>query len=229
MGTTASPERGRRDGGRLSRAQEARLDAALAEYRDRTYAQWAAPAGFTAESPLGDLRIEAALRAAPAPTPPTLPARSRSARPRSAQGPSARRGPRLGLGVAAAAAVGAVAVTVAVSTVRDAPSAPTAPAAPGAEPETGVLLAAATPGGDRGAFADSAALQRCLDAASVPAGRRTLLGAGQMRVHGDPATVLLLPGGALGDVRVLAVAPSCARGEASAVLVNRVLPGGAAG
>lgn len=179
----------------LSRAQQARLDAALADYRDRTYAHWSAPEGFVADSPLGDRRIADAIRKAPAPVLP-------------------RRRLRYVLG-AAAAAVGVLAVTVALTTVREGPS----------EPETGVLLAAATPGGDRGAFSDGAALARCLDAASVPARQRTLLGAGPMHLRGDPATVLLLPGAALGDLRLLAVAPSCAQGVSSSVLVDRVLPG----
>ncbi|BDH59858.1 hypothetical protein [Tsukamurella sp. PLM1] len=179
----------------LSRAQKARLDAALAEYRDRTYAEWSAPGGETDVSPLADRRIAAALRGAPSP-----------ARP--------RRLLRYGL-TAGAAAVTVVAVTVALSTVEE----------PAAEPETDVLLAAATPGGQRGPFADGAALTRCLDAAAVPADRRTLLGAGPVDVRGDPATVLLLPGAALGDLRVLAVTPACAEGTASSVLVNRTLPG----
>ena len=199
MGKAVPPAGGEDDARPLSRAQEARLDAALAEYRDRTFAQWSAPEGFTADSPIGDRRIAAAIRAA---RPPVLP----------------RRRLRYSLG-AAAAAVGVLAVTVALSTVREAP----------AEPETGVLLAAATPGGDRGPFADSGALARCLDAASVPARQRTLLGAGPLQVRGDRATVLLLPGGRLGDVRLLAVAPSCAQGETSSVLIDRVLSGGAAG
>lgn len=199
MGKAVPPVGGEDDDRPLSRAQEARLDAALAEYRDRTFAQWSAPEGFTADSPIGDRRIAAAIRAA---RPPVLP----------------RRRLRYSLG-AAAAAVGVLAVTVALSTVRDTP----------AEPETGVLLAAATPGGDRGPFADGGALARCLDAVSVPARQRTLLGAGPLQVRGDRATVLLLPGGRLGDVRLLAVTPSCARGESSSVLVDRVLSGGAAG
>ncbi|MCS3779278.1 hypothetical protein [Tsukamurella ocularis] len=199
MGKAVPPADGEDDGRPLSRAQEARLDAALAEYRDRTFAQWAAPDGFSPDSPLGDRRISAAIRAA---RPPVLP----------------RRRLRYSL-TAVAAVVGVLAVTAALSTVRDAPG----------EPETGVLLAAATPGGDRGPFADGAALSRCLDAASVPALQRTLLGAGLVHVRGDRATVLLLPGGRLGDLRLLAVTPACARGEASSVLVDRVLTGDAAG
>lgn len=197
MGKAVPPADGEDDDRPLSRAQEARLDAALAEYRDRTFAQWSAPDGFTADSPLGDRRISAAIRAA---RPPVLP----------------RRRLRYSL-AAAAAAVGVLAGTVALSTVRDAP----------AEPESGVLLAAATPGGDRGPFADVTALARCLDTASVPAAQRTLLGAGPVHVRDDRATVLLLPGGRLGDLRLLAVTPSCARGEVSSVLVDRVLTGGA--
>lgn len=199
MGRAVQPADGEDDDRPLSRAQEARLDAALAEYRDRTFAHWSAPEGFSADSALGDRRIAAAIRAAPPPVPP-------------------RRRLRYSL-VAAAAAVGVLAVTVALSTVREAP----------AEPESGVLLAAATPGGDRGPFADGAALTRCLDAASVPARQRTLLGAGPVHVQDGRATVLLLPGGRLGDLRLLAVTPSCARGEASSVLVDRVLTGDAAG
>lgn len=196
MGKAAPPQGGGEGEDRpLSRAQEAGLDAALAEYRDRMYAQWSAPDGFTADSPLGDRRIAAAIRAAASPAPP-------------------RRRRRYALG-AAAAAVGVLAVTVALTTVREAP----------AEPDTGVLLAAATPGGDRGPFAEGTALTRCLDAASVPARQRTLLGAGPMRVRNDHATVLLLPGSRLGDVRLLAVTPECAQGEASSVLVDRVLSG----
>ncbi|NMD57894.1 MULTISPECIES: hypothetical protein [Tsukamurella] len=197
MGKAAPPAGGEDDDRPLSREQDARLDAALAQYRDRTFETWSAPEGFTAESPLGDRRIAAAIRAAP---PPVLP----------------RRRLRYRLG-AAAAAVGVLAVTVALSTLREAPP----------EPETGVMLAAATPGGDRGPFTDVTALARCLDTASVPAQQRTLLGAGPMQVRGDHATVLLLPGGRLGDVRLLAVTPSCARGETSSVLVNRLLPGSA--
>ncbi|TWS22311.1 hypothetical protein FK268_20115 [Tsukamurella sputi] len=189
------------DGPQLSRAAEARLDAALAEYRDRTYAQWSAPEGFVADNPLGDRRIAAAIRAAPVPVPP-------------------RRRRRFVVLGAAAAAVGVLAAGVAVATVRDSPT---------ADPETGVLLAAAVPGGDRGPFADGLALTRCLDAASVPAPQRTLLGAGSMQLRGTHATVLLLPGTALGELRVLAVAPSCAQGERSSVLVNRVLSRASAG
>ncbi|BDD84892.1 hypothetical protein TPB0596_46550 [Tsukamurella pulmonis] len=183
---------------RLSRAEEERLDAALAEYRDRMYAQWSAPEGAHADNPLGDRRIEAAIRAAPAPAPSRV-----------------RRRYLLG---AAAAAVGVLAISVAVSTVRDVP----------AEPESGVLLAAAVPGGDRGPFTDPPALRRCLDAASVPTRQRTLLGAGSMQLRGAHTTVLLLPGGKLGELRVLAVTPSCAQGESSSVLVNRVLSGASA-
>jgi len=182
---------------RLSRAQEARLDAALADYRDRTYAQWSAPEGFVADDPLGDRRIAAAIRTA-------------------ASAP-ARRRRRYALGAAAAVAAG-LAVTVGLVTVRDAP----------AEPETGVLLAAAVPGGDRGPFADGLALARCLDAAAVPTRQRTLLGAGSTDLRGTHATVLLLPGAALGELRVLAVTPSCAQGESSSVLVNRTLTGASA-
>ncbi|TWS18018.1 hypothetical protein FK529_17600 [Tsukamurella asaccharolytica] len=182
----------------LNRAQEARLDAALAAYRDRTFENWSAPEGFTAESPIGDRRIADAIRAA---APPVLP----------------RRRLRYSLAVAAAA-VGVLAVTVGVRTVQE-----TSPA----EPDTGVLLAAAAPGGDRGPFADGSALTRCLDAAEVPVRQRTLLGAGPLHLRGDHATVLLLPGGRLGDLRLLAVGPSCARGDASSVLVDRVLAGGA--
>lgn len=198
MGKAVPPAGGADEERPLNRVQEARLDAALAEYRDHTFAHWSAPDGFTAHSPLGDRRIAAAIRAAP---PPVLP----------------RRRLRYSL-AAAAAAVGVLAVTVALSTVREAPP---------AVPDAGVLLAAATPGGDRGPFADGTALSRCLDAASIPARQRTLLGAGPLRLRGDHATVLLLPGGRLGDVRLLAVTPSCAQGESSSVLVDRVLTGGA--
>lgn len=183
---------------RLSRAQEARLDAALAAYRDRTYAQWSAPEGFAADNPLGDRRIAAAIRTAA------------SAPPRHRR--------RYVLGATAAVAAG-LAVTVGLITVRDAP----------AEPETGVLLAAAAPGGDRGPFADGIALTRCLDAAAVPTRQRTLLGAGPMELRGARTTVLLLPGAALGELRVLAVTPSCAQGDSSSVLVNRTLTGASAG
>lgn len=204
MGHAASrAHRGQDDEGekapRLSRAQEARVDAALAEYSDRTFAQWVGPDGPADVSPLAVHRIEAALRAAPAPTLP-------------------RRRLRYGL-AATAAAVGVLAGAVALSTVEE----------PSTMPEPAVLLAAASPGGDRGPFADGAALARCLDAAAVAPGGRTLLGAGSMDLRGEPATVLLLPGGRLGDLRVLAVTPSCAQGDASAVLVNRVLPAGTAG
>ncbi|WP_415851398.1 hypothetical protein, partial [Tsukamurella ocularis] len=74
MGKAEPPADGGDDDRVLTRAQEARLDAALAEYRDRTYAQWSAPEGFTADSPLGDRRITAAIRAA---APPVLPRRRR--------------------------------------------------------------------------------------------------------------------------------------------------------
>ncbi|KXP14066.1 hypothetical protein [Tsukamurella pseudospumae] len=187
------------DAHRLGRTEEARVDAALAEYRDRTYAQWSAPGIYSGQSPLGDRAIEAAIRSAPAPVLP-------------------RRRLRYALG-AAAAAVGILAGAVALGTVAE---------PDGAIPEPGVLLAAASPGGDRGPFADGAALARCLDAASVPLARRTLVGAGRIDLRGERTTVLLLPGGDLGDLRVLAVTPSCAQGESSAVLVDRVLPAGAA-
>lgn len=173
----------------------ARLDAALADYRDRTYAQWSAPDGEVDVSPLADRRIVAGLRAA---RPPSQPHRRL----------------RYGLLAGAAAAVTALAVTVALSTVEETHT----------EPETGVLLAAASPGGDRGPFADDAALSRCLDAAGMSAKQRTLLGAGPVDIGGDHATALLLPGAALGDLVVLAVTPSCAEGKASSVLVNRTLP-----
>ena len=121
MGKAVPPAGGADEERPLNRGQEARLDAALAEYRDHTFAHWSAPDGFTAHSPLGDRRIAAAIRAAP---PPVLP----------------RRRLRYSL-AAAAAAVGVLAVTVALSTIREAPP---------AVPDAGVLLAAATPGGDRG-------------------------------------------------------------------------------
>ncbi|KXO97691.1 hypothetical protein [Tsukamurella pseudospumae] len=187
------------DAHRLGRTEAARVDAALAEYRDRTYAQWSAPGIYSGQSPLGDRAIEAAIRSAPTPVLP-------------------RRRLRYALG-AAAAAVGILAGAIALGTVEE----------PDGVPEPAVLLAAASPGGDRGPFADGAALARCLDAAAVPSERRTLLGAGPMELRGENATVLLLPGGTLGDLRVLAVTPSCARGESAAVLVDRVLPAGAAG
>ncbi len=187
------------DGERLSRAEESELDAALAAYRDRTYAHWSAPEGLTADDPLGDRRIAEAIRGAGAP-----------------RAPRFRRRYLLG---ATAAAVGVLAVAVALRTVQDSAD------PPAAIPENGVLLAAAVPGGDRGPFADGAALTRCLDVAAVPARQRTLLGAGSLQVRGDRATVLLLPGAALGEIRVLAVTPSCARGEGSSVLVNRMLSG----
>ncbi|GAB3133668.1 hypothetical protein GCM10027289_23850 [Tsukamurella serpentis] len=191
-----NPRAGRTNGRReraLARAREIRLDAALAEYRDRTYAGWTAPGGAAVPASV-DRRIVAALRAAPSP-----------GRPRS----------RLVLGLAAsAAAVTALAVTVALTTVEETTT----------EPETGVLLAAAAPGGDRGVFADQDALRRCLDAAAVPAARRTLLGSGPVDVLGDHATVLLLPGTRLGDLTVLAVTPDCARGAPSSIVVKRTLP-----
>ena len=121
MGKAVPPAGGADEERPLNRGQEARLDAALAEYRDHTFAHWSAPDGFTAHSPLGDRRIAAAIRAAP---PPVLP----------------RRRLRYSL-AAAAAAVGVLAVTVALSTVREAPP---------AVPDAGVLLAAATPGGGVG-------------------------------------------------------------------------------
>lgn len=192
---TRAHHEGEREPGR---AREARLDAALAEFRDRTYAQWSAPDGEVDVSPLADRRIEAALREAPAPV--------RDAPPR-------RRRLQYAL-VAGAAAVTVLAVTVALRTVEEAPP----------EPGTEVLLAAASPGGDRGPFADGAALGRCLDVAAVPPRQRTLLGAGPVVVGGDHATALLLPGGSLGELLVLAVTPSCAEGATSSVLVNRALP-----
>ncbi|MET9326105.1 hypothetical protein [Tsukamurella sp. NPDC003166] len=188
------------DARRLSRTEEARVDAALAEYRDRTYAHWSAPGIYSGQSPLGDRAIEAAILSAPAPVLP-------------------RRRLRYALG-AAAAAVGILAGGVALGTVEE---------PDGTIPEPGVLLTAASPGGDRGPFTDGAALTRCLDAAAVPSERRTLLGAGPMELRGENATILLLPGGTRGDLRVLAVTASCARGESAAVLVDRVLPAGAAG
>jgi hypothetical protein len=165
----------------------ARLDGALADYRDATYAE---------VSPLADRRIVAELRAAPKPA---LPDR------------------RVRYGVAAVGAVAAsvAAVVVALSTLGE----------PGTvDPGNDVLLAAATPGGDRGPFAERSALQRCLEAARIPLTQRVLLGAGPVHVRGSEAVALLLPGPSLGDLTVLAVTPQCAEGAAASVLITRTLP-----
>lgn len=186
---------GRRPRTGSARERSARLDEALAQYRDTTYATWTAPGGPVDVSPLADRRIIAELRAAPAPSLP-------SKRLRYAA---------VGVGAVAASVL---AVVVALSTLGQ----------PGTvEPDDGVLLAAATPGGDRGVLADAAALHRCLDAARVPAAKRTVLGAGSVQVRGKTATVLLLPGPTLGDLTLLAVSPTCADGASSAVLVTRTL------
>lgn len=174
----------------------ARLDGALADYRDATYASWAPPAGPAEVSPLADRRIVAELRAAPKPA---LPDR------------------RVRYGIAAVGAVAAsvAAVVVALSTLGE----------PGTvDPGNDVLLAAATPGGDRGPFAERSALQRCLEAARIPLTQRVLLGAGPVHVRGSEAVALLLPGPSLGDLTVLAVTPQCAEGAAASVLITRTLP-----
>ncbi|CAM3937469.1 MULTISPECIES: hypothetical protein [Tsukamurella] len=187
------PQRGRRS--RADRARSDRLDDLLAQYRDDTYATWTPPDGPADVTPLGDRRIIADLRTAPKPTLPNK---------------------RLRYGAAAVGTVAAsaLAVTVALSTLGE----------PGTvEPDNGILLAAASPGGDRGALTDHAALQRCLDAARIPTTKRIVLGAGPIDVRGTSATVLLLPGPALGDLTLLAVTPTCAQGTASSVLVTRTL------
>ncbi|WP_019201522.1 hypothetical protein [Tsukamurella sp. 1534] len=192
----AHPADGHPRAARPPRKPAAALDAALAEYRDRTYATWSAPDDPGADvSLLADRRIEAALRAAPSP---------------QVHG----RRMRYGLAGAAAAVATVAAVAVALTVVTQPET---------VEPGNEVLLAAATPGGDRGPFAEMAALTRCLDAARVPPAQRTLLGAGPVEIRGDAATALLLPGRTLGDLLVLAVTPSCADGAASSVLLTRTL------
>lgn len=178
-----------------SAADQARLDAALADYRDRTYATWTAPPAHSELTEFTDKRVLDALRAEPAP---------RSRRPRL----------RAGLTAACAAGVLAVAVTVALS-MLDRPGA--------TEPRSDVLLAAAAPGGDRGPFDEQSALERCLDVAGVPEGQRIVIGAGPVSVRGASAVALLLGGAGLGELRVLAVTPACATGDQGSVLADRTL------